>query len=347
MSSNEFITYIEENIDLINEALELNLMLYKSNMLENANKILDYFNVFLECSEGGKRIRPVLTMLGYEMFGGKRPEKVFDVAIAFEIFQTGILMHDDIIDKSEYRRNKKSGYMKMGGDHFAISQAICLGDLGFPLANKAIIDSDFEENIKVRALKALNDTFYNTITGEIIDIDLSKFSTKNEQDIIDMYTLKTAYYTIIGPMQVGAILAGATEEQLSQIEEFGKLVGVMFQIQDDKLGIFGDEKNIGKSNTSDIKEGKNTVLSLYTFNNSNKEQKEILKKIYGKNEEISSEELNIIRKIFEETGSKKYAEDLINKNFIKSQEMLNKFKIVQKKKEIVEDMLKYLINRDK
>lgn len=205
---------------------------------------------------------------------GQNEKDILTPVVAFEIIQTGLLIHDDIIDKSLIRRNKPAVHIALGGNHHAISNAICLGDFAFLISNLLIAKSNFNEKYKNKALEIFNNAIFNTVVGQLQDIDFQENEPQTEEEILRMNMNKTAYYTIIGPLQVGASLAGAQTQEISALEEFGKLAGIMFQIQDDILGIFGDEKTIGKSITSDIKEGKSTILSIYTLKKLSDEYKE-------------------------------------------------------------------------
>lgn len=281
------------------------------------------------------------------MCGGLENDKIIETALSIEMFQTGILMHDDIIDNGETRRNKPSAYMRLGGNHFGKSMAICLGDLGFPFANELILNSDFKEEYKIKALKYMNNIFFGTIYGEIMDVDFTKNNNIEEKEIIDMYTLKTAYYTITGPLQIGAALAGASEDILENIKKFGTNAGIMFQIKDDILGIYSEEEMVGKSTSSDIREGKNTLLSKKALKFSDEKTQQKIKSIYGANNNVNKEDIEYIRNIFSNTGAKAECEKEILKYYENAFTVINDMTNDEKAREIIIDLLKYLKERDK
>lgn len=344
---NSFVKYIKENIDVVNKEMNDVLKNYNLRIKEQINDKDKSFNAFLGASEGGKRIRAILVKLGYELYEGKDVDSIVAPSISFEIIQTGLLIHDDIIDKSPIRRNKPSVYMELGGDHQAISKAICLGDLAYPLSNMLISKSNFNEKYKIKAVEVFNNSVFNTIIGQMQDIDFGENSEQSEKEVLSMNVHKTAYYTIIGPLQVGAILAGANEETLKILDEFGRMAGIMFQIQDDVLGIFGDEKTIGKSVTSDIKEGKSTILSTYTYSKMDELKKHKFNEIYGSNAEITMAEVEYIREIMLETGSLDYAKEKMEYYYNKAKSIIPEITKNEEKIELLTDFLNYLIKREK
>ncbi len=265
------------------------------------------FERFIESSKDGKRIRGALVLLGYRIGGGKNLASVLDAAVAFEIFQTSILAQDDVIDKSPLRRGKASLYQALGGDDRAVSQAICLSDVGFFTAYRLLGGLKLEDSLKLRAINLFSQTLTQTVLGEMLDIE-APFIKRDflDQDSLKIALLKTARYTISGPLMLGMILAGSDQGRVREIGDFGDALGVAFQIQDDVLGIFGDEKVIGKSASSDIKECKATLLIAYAQKKGNKEQREVLERYYG-NQEIDDHGIEEVRKVFKDTGALDYA----------------------------------------
>ena len=134
-----------------------------------------------------------------------------------------------------------------------------------------------------------------------------------ESYVMEIYKLKTAWYSVIGPYCLGAILAGADERQIHKLEDVLLNLGIAFQIKDDLLGIYGDEKHIGKSVTSDVSEFKQTILYAYTINTSYKDE---LLKYYGRDINIS--DMDKVKKIFDESGAHEYAEVTMDKLFKES-----------------------------
>lgn len=305
----------------------------------------------------GKLVRGVLVDLGYYLLKDNN-EYSNDLALAYEIFQTAILVHDDIIDQDEKRRgvntihyenyNKYKSYNSIETKHLSNSIAICMGDLGLFEANKIISTSYKEDPNLSKVLINFNDTVLNTIKGEILDVILP-FESKNiginsdilEKSIMDIYRLKTSHYTIIGPLSVGLILAGSDESKLKDISSFGEKVGIAFQIQDDILGIYSDD--IGKVVGSDIKEFKQTILYSHISKTSYKKE---LDKYYGK--DISEENINKVRELFKESGSFDYSINMMNNLYDESIKELNNINwISEDKKNILRGFVEYLRQRNK
>jgi geranylgeranyl pyrophosphate synthase len=192
----------------------------------------------------------------------------------------------------------------MDGDvHYGTSQAICLGDVGLILANKLIAESAFDAERKVEALSVFHAAQLNTMDGEMLDVMLSRVKDYGDEDgILKIASLKTAWYTIVGPMQLGAVLAGGPDGLLCSIEEFGLSLGVAFQLKDDILGIRAAEKETGKSNTSDIAEGKVTLLIHHALKNASAEDRRRLLEIYGR-PSVSDADRQTVQAIFSSTGA--------------------------------------------
>lgn len=222
-----------------------------------------YINKFKLALDGGKRMRAFLVLLGYNICGHQLDENIILASLSYELFQNGVLIHDDIIDKSDLRRNRPSMHVALGDDQTGISKAICLGDLGVISASDTIFSSKFDSSLKLKALVNQNKIFRLTLAGELKDIELSIQSEYSIEEIISMYELKTAWYSFIGPIQLGMILGGSSDSLLKQAEAFGKPVGIAFQINDDLKGIYGMSEITGKSSLTDIKEGKKTILTCY------------------------------------------------------------------------------------
>ncbi len=267
-------------------------------------------------------------LLGYKIGGGQREKDILDAAAAFEIFQTSILAQDDVIDKSMTRRLKPTLHQSLGGDHKAISQTICLSDVGLFTAYRLMSTLMIEDALKIKALNLFSQTLTQTVFGEMLDIEAPFLGRDfTDEDSYKIALLKTARYTVSGPLMVGAILAGAKTEILKELQLYGDSLGIAFQIQDDILGVFGDEGKTGKSASSDIKESKATLLIAYAQKQADKEQKEVLKKYYG-NEEIDDSGVKQIRMVFEKTGALDYANKQAENYFLKSSKSLKSIKEV-------------------
>ena len=348
--------YLEEK-----EHINQRLIEFNKKLVEEKNPLIkEDFSLFSNLNSDGKIIRGVLVNLGYYLLKDNK-EYSENLSLAYEVFQTAILVHDDIIDNDNKRRGKDTihfaNYEKYKGvsknekevKHFSESIALCMGDYG--LYEAILIISNAYQNDK-NLSKVLNnfiETGLTTLKGELIDIILP-FQGKNgllkeeelEKNILEIYRLKTAHYTIIGPLSVGLILAGASKQELKEIEEFGEKVGIAFQIQDDILGIYSDET--GKVKGSDIREFKQTILYSHIMNT---EYKEEFLKLYG-NEELDENDIIKVQELLKKSKSYEYAFQLMNRLYDESIQVLNNIKwISEDKKEILQGFIEYLRERNK
>lgn len=343
----DFTNYLKTAAEEINQQIDTFFENWSKEVETVSPKLIALNNAFIRANEGGKRLRGALVKLGYEMVNQEPNQEIIKAAAAFEIFQTAILAHDDIIDLSALRRGKPTLYRALGGDHYGISQAICLGDVGFFLAGQSIIESNFSPEVKNRAFSSFVRTMVDTAMGEVLDVELPhRPDQPQEEDILTIFRLKTAQYTITGPLHLGAILAGASQEILDQIVCFGKSLGIAFQIQDDILGVFGNEKELGKSVTSDIEEGKNTLLLTYALGYGSDEQKKVLDKYYGKGK-IGEEGLNEVKKVFTETGALQYSQQKALSLVAEAKEIISQMDIARDKKVLLNEMADFLVQRSR
>lgn len=343
----DFQSYLKTAAAEINQELDRFFQKWSEEVEQASPKLVSLNKIFIEASEGGKRLRGSLVKLGFELTDSEYTPEILKPAAGFEIFQTAILAHDDIIDQSPLRRGKPTIYKILGGDHYAISQTICLGDSGYFLAEKLILDADFPEGRKNKALSWFIKGMLDTVLGQTLDIELPRNNqNKSRDDILTIFRFKTAMYTIIGPLSLGVILGGGPDKLLHDIAEFGESLGTAFQIQDDILGVFGNEETIGKSVTSDIEEGKLTLLFLHALENDDEAQKEILDKYYGKGK-IGESELEAIRKVFIETGALESSQNKAQELVEKAKKTVEGMEIPDDKKEILLQMSDFIVKREK
>ncbi len=224
-----FKNYLKENAQKVDKKLDEILLEFLKETKKTNTKLLPFAKSLVNSCKGGKRIRGVLVNLGYEIASPKSySNDIFKVGAAFEILHTALLIHDDIIDQSPQRRGQPSLYTALGGSHYGISQAISVGDIGLYLPIKIITKTSFSAEVKIKALNYFSQMLINTGWGQIMDVLKDK-----DKKFIDLF--KTAKYTIAGPLQLGAILAGAKDNLIKKLGEFGENIGIAFQIQDDIL----------------------------------------------------------------------------------------------------------------
>ncbi len=305
-----------------------------------------YYDVFSNHCDGGKRIRAYLVKLGYELCGKTPEDNIILPSLSYELFQTGVLSHDDIIDQSPTRRHKPSMHVELGNNHLGVSRSICQGDFGIIASLDIITRSDFTPETKLKALQHQSKVYFSTVAGELQDVDLSDSKEHILEDILEMYRLKTAQYTVAGPMVLGAILAGADDDMCSKLCDIGTNIGIAFQIKDDILGIFGDEKTVGKSVLSDMREGKKTVLSAHFLQNASKNDAQTFSCIYGKSD-ADNIDLEIVRKLFTKVGSYEFSNMLCADYVRKASNGLSELQLPQQTSVKFNQMLTYMTSREK
>lgn len=255
----DFKSYLKTNAQKIEKELDEILSEFLREVRKTCPKLVPLIKQFINSCQGGKRIRGVLCKMGYEiaMSVSKKgswtsQDDIIKVGAALEILHTAFLVHDDIIDQSPTRRGQLTLYKalrpkdgRVGGDHYGISQALVLGDIGLYLPTKIIAGSAFPQETKIKAIDHLSLTIINTGLGQLLDVKLHNLNIAkaSQDDMQKLYLLKTALYTISGPLILGAILAGATTSLLEKLDRFGTNLGIAYQIRDDILdGEAGDQE---------------------------------------------------------------------------------------------------------
>ncbi len=302
--------------------------------------------LFADRMVGGKMIRGTLVRLGYALHHGEDLDSIMRPALAIEILHSSLLIHDDIMDLSQMRRGKPSVYQVLGASKHGISQAICLGDLGFFLSMHLLAQSQFASEPKNKALAALSKIITETVFGQMLDAELSQTASVSEKEVMLQYKLKTAYYSIVSPLSIGGILAGASDDWLLSVKKFGEYLGIAYQIQDDILGVFGDEAVLGKSTSSDIEEGKRTVLFAYCLSHGSPEHQEIIKNLYGKGK-LTEEEQLLVKKVLIESGSLLYSRSLLKRYSDKAKKLIPSLTLDTQMQALVTSLIEILIERDR
>ncbi len=281
----------------------------------------ELINKFREIALQGKGIRSGLINLAYLACGGTEIEKIKKTSIFIEIFHTGILVHDDFMDSSDFRRGIKTVHkeferigedlkVKIPADHYGNTMAVNVGDFAYFLSWELLVNSDFPiENIK-RASAIFTDSARRLVHGQVMDLTLTGNENVTEEDILNMLWIKSGDYSARLPMLLGAALAGEKDEaKIEAIKEYTKCLGWAFQIQDDLLGAFGEEVELGKPVGSDFVEGKNTLLILHLRKNGSEKQIKTLNSFIGK-KDISEKEAESVKQTLIDAGSKDYVTTL-------------------------------------
>ena len=274
-------------------------------------------------SRKGKRIRPTLFVIGYLGFAKKAAPGLYTSALSIELLHDFMLVHDDIIDKSDTRRGKPSMHKVFNGilsgfkgiKFTGEDLSIVAGDVMFALGIHAFLSVQENRTRKEKALKKLIEAALYTGSGEFIELlsGTKEVERITRQDIYRIYDYKTANYTFASPLAIGAILAGADEKEIKKLFCYGIYLGRAFQIQDDILGMFSDEKAIGKSMLTDLQEAKKTILIWYAFHHAPASKKAAIKMILSK-KSAGYKDLLKMREIISTSGALEYAKKQILKS---------------------------------
>lgn len=268
-------------------------------------------------SRGGKRIRGALTMLAYEMYGGKDPNVSIQAARIMEVIQTYLLITDDVYDRSRTRRGLPSAHImhkethelkrwKDDSHHFGETIAINSGLVGCHMAMVMTAELDVAPDFIVKALAILNRNLQVTAEGQANDVFNEVTESIDDQKIENVLVWKTAYYTFVNPLQLGAILAGATDIDLEELREYSIHAGRSFQITDDLLGMFGSKFESGKSPMDDTREGKRTLLTNNAFSKADKDDAYFLSSMLG-NQDLTQADFAHVKEIVFSSGAYEYA----------------------------------------
>lgn len=307
-------------------------------------------------SENGKMIRGGLVLWIYSAFKGEPPDHIVPAAAAMELFQASFLIHDDIMDRDYMRRGSPTvfaQYRQLGerqnipaADRFGEAMGICAGDISFYFAFQILTRLDLAEKLRERVLDLCFKEISSTCVAQMQDVGMG-FSPEqvSENEVFQLYKYKTGRYTFSLPFMLGAMLAEQDENILSILETLGEEFGIIFQIKDDEMGFFGDEKDIGKPVGSDVRENKKTLLRVFMEEAATEEQLEVINKIYGK-EDLGEDELNWLRSFAESSGALQRENATVNEHAERCRELINSISGISEacRKEFLE-LLEYNIRR--
>jgi geranylgeranyl diphosphate synthase type I len=243
-----------------------------------------------------------------------------------------------------FEKFSRENFPEKNSPHFGNSMAIIIGDTLAALGNKTILRSGFSEKLIIKTALRLQEIIALTVIGQVKDVHMEHLGNSSEKEILKMYEYKTARYTMEGPLHLGMILGGGKKRELETISVYATSIGIAFQIQDDILGIFGTEEKLGKSISSDIEKGKQTILLARALSSGNIRQKKELRAILKK-KRILQGDREKFRKIIVETGSLEYTKKLADNYIKKGKESLDKAKISQKTKEFLLNLADFITSR--
>jgi geranylgeranyl diphosphate synthase type II len=283
---------------------------------------------------GGKRVRPVSVLMGNELFGEIDPDG-YHVANAIELFHNFSLIHDDIMDKAPLRRGLPTVHINYGE-----STALLAGDVMLVAAYEYL--NKIKTNHLHRIISLFNKTAKEVCEGQQLDMDFEKRDRVTMDEYVNMITLKTSVL-LATSLQMGAVLGGAGVGNQQHLYEFGKNLGIAFQLQDDYLDCFGDPEKFGKQPGGDILANKKTFLMIHTMNVTSVTQKTELQNLLKDN---ANDKIDRVLQLFRECKADVWAESLKEKYFEAAMKHLEDIAVLASRKEELKTLARYLLQRD-
>jgi geranylgeranyl diphosphate synthase, type II len=289
-------------------------------------------------SIGGKRIRPVMALMACNLYNDQIDEAIIP-ATGLEIFHNFTLVHDDIMDQSPLRRNFPTVHNK-----WDINQAILSGDVMVFIANECFLQTPISCQHKVFGI--FNKAATEVCIGQQLDIDFEKATIVSQAEYLRMIELKTAVL-IAASFKIGALIGGAEDKDADCLYEFGRNLGLAFQIQDDLLDIYGDMKLFGKAPGGDIVANKKTFLLVKALEVANTEQRKQLQEQYSTRESDAETKVKTVVELFDKLNVKTITENIANDYIEKAFSLLEKTSADGKRKKELTLLASSLIGRQR
>lgn len=283
---------------------------------------------------GGKRIRPVMCLMANELFGDINPD-AYHVAAAIELFHNFTLIHDDIMDKAPLRRGMQTLHTKYGE-----STALLAGDVMMVKAYEYL--NKINTSYLQRIIFNFNNAAREVCEGQQLDMDFERREQVNLEEYIDMISLKTSVL-VAASLKMGAIMGGASRGNQDHLYEFGRNLGIAFQVQDDYLDAFGDPSKFGKQVGGDILSDKKTFLVIHVLESCSEQQKTGFKKLM---KEGGPDKVANVLALFRECGVDKWANGLKEKYISLAEHHLEEVAVPSSRKESLKKLMQFLVQRD-
>ncbi len=313
-------------------SVEFNQLFNTRHFAETPGSLYDPAEYFLGI--GGKRVRPVMCLMANELFDTINPD-AYHVAIAIELFHNFTLIHDDIMDKAPLRRGMQTVHTK-----YNESTALLAGDVMIVKAYEYL--SKITPAFLQRILFHFNNAAREVCEGQQLDMDFEKMEQVSLDQYINMIALKTSVL-LAASLKMGAILGGAGKGNQQHLYEFGKNLGIAFQVQDDFLDAFGDPSKFGKQVGGDIMANKKTFLVIHVLESCSDSQKNRFKKIMS---EEGTGKINKAIDLFRECGVDTWASGLKEKYINLAEHHLEEVAVSDVRKEPLRKLMQFLVQRD-
>lgn len=318
------------------ETLQNNLVRAFSEKLAYGKPAELYDPIQYTMELGGKRMRPLLVLLGCDMFGGN-VEHAMDAAIGIEMFHNFTLLHDDIMDQAPLRRGKETVYKKWDAN-----RAILSGDTMFALANRYLLRTPAVCQSKV--LDIFNKTAIEVCEGQQLDMNFETLESVPLGDYLEMIRLKTAVL-LAASLKIGAMIGGAGDKTTQKLYDCGISLGIAFQLTDDLLDAYGDESTFGKKTGGDIVANKKTYLYLVALERAESNQRSELLKLFSTSNEKQDAKINAVKGIFDSLGVPEITRQAIRLHYERAMTLLQRIGLSEKETGVLRDYAISLMQR--
>ena len=320
-------------IDLKKYTALIDEELGKIGLPNSPEQLYDPLRYFLKL--GGKRIRPMLTLLSAELFGSTAANAM-PQALCIEVFHNFTLIHDDIMDEAPLRRNQQTVHEKWNRD-----VAILSGDVLMIKAYQLL--GEIEPRLLPAAFELFNRTAIEVCEGQQMDMDFEERSDVSIDEYIEMIRLKTS--VLLGcALEIGSIVAEASDKDRAAIYDFGQHIGIAFQIQDDILDLYADPDKFGKQVGGDVIANKKTLLHLTALKNATKEQLEVLKQLQREQNLVLK--VDRTRRLFDQLNVRSICEARMQEHYDIAMKSLSKIEVDESRKEKLIGLAAFLMNRE-
>ena len=325
-------------------------------MIKTSNEILNVVNDYLEqlpyerkpqslydpiryvLSIGGKRIRPVLMLMAYNLFKDQ-PEKILMPACGLETYHNYTLLHDDLMDNADLRRGHETVHKR-----WSANTAILSGDSMLVLAYQRMAQVPKEKLASV--LDCFTETALEIGEGQEYDMAFETRNDVHEEEYVEMIRLKTSVLLACA-MKIGGILADAPEQDVQNLYKFGEQLGLAFQLQDDLLDVYGNPKVFGKAVGGDIVSNKKTYMLINAYNRANGKQRAELDRWLKVETFNRDEKVAAVTRLYDEIGIRQLCEEKINFYFEEAAQYLAKVSVPEERKQALRHYMDELLHRDK
>ena len=289
-------------------------------------------------SLGGKRMRPVLMLLGYNLFKD-HPEDILMPALGLETYHNYTLLHDDLMDNADVRRGHQTVHKKWDAN-----TAILSGDSMLVLAYQRVAQCDDDHLPQVLSL--FTETALEIGEGQQYDMDFETRNDVTEEEYIEMIRLKTSVLLACA-LKIGAILGDASKADADLLYQFGEKIGLAFQLQDDLLDVYGDPLVFGKAIGGDITSNKKTYMLINAVNRADAAQREELMRWIGAKTFDRTEKVAAVTRLYDEIGIRQLCEAKINHYFEQGKQLLEQVSVASERKEPLRAYMDELLHRNK